>query len=285
MRNRTRKTRLPTLYTTTEWKQKQAQCWNGTACSKMSVATESKAKERERNKCVSHASNRTCLICLGALQVEMLIFFLCSKEDCNFTLFTKLNSMIDLPRIATLGSLILNAMHSPSLSFTSPKSTAERDWVHSKFGPCVDVRDFETFRFICANIHRGVKNLRVSALAETTIAIKSQNHTLFMQQNNKKNYMRDFSCQVISRKQYMWTKQQSRWYETFSWFSRIYGDGDGTGVRGCFASSRVFVTCPTAVGYIKCLRLLWLRMYDDQSHGCCCCCARICLFRAYVTSV
>lgn len=37
------------------------------------------------------------------------------------------------------------------------------------------------------------------------------------------------AAKVISSKQYMWTKQQSRWYETFSWFSRIYGDGDGTG--------------------------------------------------------
>lgn len=50
----------------------------------------------------------------GPLQVEMLIFFCLSKEDCNFTLFTKLNSMIDLPRIVSLGLLILNAMHSNS---------------------------------------------------------------------------------------------------------------------------------------------------------------------------
>lgn len=68
-----------------------------------------RVKMKKQKMCVARIESHIAHLfdLFGPLQVEMLIF---SKEDCNFTLFTKLNNMIDLPRIATLGSLILNAM-------------------------------------------------------------------------------------------------------------------------------------------------------------------------------
>lgn len=49
-----------------------------------------------------------------------------------------------------------------------------------------------------------------------------------------------------------WTKQQSRWYETFSWFSRIYGDGEMVPVRWCFAShcSQLYKMFCGCFGYV-----------------------------------
>lgn len=113
-------------------------------------------KERDKKMCVARIESHLFDL-FGALQVEMLIFFwcVCSKEDCNFTLFTKLNSMIDLSRIATLGSLILNAMHFVSFVYFAKACGEKRLNAIEVWAVCRYVRDFETFRFICANIHRG----------------------------------------------------------------------------------------------------------------------------------
>lgn len=66
---------------------------------------------------------RTCLICLRHLSQKCKWIFLGGllQRELYFTLFTKLNSMIDLPRIGTHYTLILNA--TLSISFAHGMST------------------------------------------------------------------------------------------------------------------------------------------------------------------
>lgn len=153
--------------------------------------------------CVAHIGSHLFDL-FGAFQVEMLIFF---QRGLYFALFTKLNSMIDLPRIATLCSLNLNAntLH----LFCSHKDCEK--WMLLKLFKLRRCKRFWDISYVYANIHR-TKPATTSGGNNNN---SNKNHKITLYSRRKKIYKR-FQLQNNFGKQYMWTKQQSRWYETFS---------------------------------------------------------------------